>query len=817
MRTLLVSGLRSHARRFVASGLAVILGVAFVAATLVLSATLHGSISAGVAGDLGSKALVVTSGDRTISARTVARIVAVPGAGEVRAVRSGVVHLAGSGSSFIIATVPPSDTSAASVAAGRLPRAPGEMAISTRVAARTQLAVGDRTRVERTGGGAHGVTVVGVVDTAADPRYGATPLVFGSAGDLRRWTGVTSYDEVQVSGASGTSVTRLESAVQRVAPGTTVRTGPEQADLVIRQVTGGTDLLTQALLVFAAVALFVALLVIGNTFTILVAQRTRELALVRCVGAGRGQVFRSVLLEAVSLGLCASGVGVGVGVGLAALLSELAGDSVAMPLDVLTIPVRAVVVPVVIGTLMTVAAAVVPAVRATSVAPLAALRPDAVPSVGNRLGRARLVVGGVALVTGALLLLLGARAGAAVVGIAGGMVSFLGVLALGSLLVPALARVVGAVPARLGGVPGRLALLNAVRNPRRAAATCSALLVGVTLITMMAVGASTAQVSVDRRIASEYALDADVVATRGALAPATVRAVSTTDGVVASTSLDGRRVTLAGGPARGRHATALAVRPGQVGSVLRSSALAQQLRPGVAVVGEEQALELGLDDGERQRLRVGERSLDVRVVVADAPAGILLTPSDLAALAPGATTTAVWLRFADDASPTTMMDRLETATAATDAEVGGAAPQRAEIAQVVDVTLLVVTGLLAVAVLIALVGIANTLSLSVLERTRESALLRSLGLTRTQLRSMVAVEALVLSGVGVLLGTVLGVGYGWAGSAALLGRAAQVDLTIPWPRVVLAVVVAVLAGLLAAVWPARRAARVAPASALAVE
>ncbi len=196
--------------------------------------------------------------------------------------------------------------------------------------------------------------------------------------------------------------------------------------------------------------------------------------------------------------------------------------------------------------------------------------------------------------------------------------------------------------------------------------------------------------------------------------------------------------------------------------------------------------------------------------------GVAMTPADLQQLVPDAPTTALWLRLDDGADLGAVMEGLAGTTAGADGvTVVGAAPQRVQLEQVLDVMLLVVTGLLGVAVLIALIGIGNTLSLSVLERTRESALLRALGLTRAQLRGMLAVEAVLLAGVSAGLGVLLGAFYGWMGAQTVLPSGTAVSLVMPWGRVALVVVVALAAGLLASVLPARRAARVAPAAALA--
>ncbi len=263
------------------------------------------------------------------------------------------------------------------------------------------------------------------------------------------------------------------------------------------------------------------------------------------------------------------------------------------------------------------------------------------------------------------------------------------------------------------------------------------------------------------------------------------------------------------------------VDPAGARSVLRQPRPVAGLRDGVAIATEGTARRLGTADGGRLRLHVADDQLDVRVhVVADAlTTGLLLTAADLDRLAPRASTGLVWARLADSANTQAALARVEeAATTGGDLTVAGGASQRALFEQVLDILLLVATALLAVAVLIALVGVGNTLSLSVIERTREQALLRALGLTRGQLRGMLATEALLVAATAVVLGLALGIGYGWAGTTVLLAPATdQISYAVPVGRLVLVAAVALTAGLAASVLPARRAARIPPAAALAEE
>ncbi|MDQ2755423.1 MAG: FtsX-like permease family protein, partial [Actinomycetota bacterium] len=417
---------------------------------------------------------------------------------------------------------------------------------------------------------------------------------------------------------------------------------------------------------------------------------------------------------------------------------------------------------------------------------------------------------------GGIALVLGAVQAQIAPALAGGAVSAVGVLLGAVVLVPALVRLLGAAARRLGGVAGDLAVENAVRNPTRAAATGSALLVGVTLITMMSVAALSAQQGVVDHLTARYAVDAEISADPGALTPSVVDRVSRTDGVGAVVTLTSTRARIGAGAA-GADQLVTGVPAEQVGRVLRSRDLTSYARvaPGTLVVASALALDLGVTEGAGTTLA----GMPVRVhLEQDPPYDVLAATSDLTRAGVRQQSSSVLLRLRDGADPGPVLDRLARSLAGVDrVRVDGAAPQRAEAESVVSGVLAVVTGLLAVAVLIALLGVGNTLSLSVLERGRESALLRALGLTRSQLRTSIAIEAALLSLVGAVAGVALGIGYGYAGARALVGSLTTVPLVVPWPRLVLVLALALVAGVVAAWLPSRRAARVAPAAGLAID
>jgi putative ABC transport system permease protein len=420
----------------------------------------------------------------------------------------------------------------------------------------------------------------------------------------------------------------------------------------------------------------------------------------------------------------------------------------------------------------------------------------------------------------------------------GGALSFLGVV-LGSVFW--LPRVVGAVGHLVGrtGTGARLAAANTVRNPRRTAATSTALLIGVTLVTMMSTGAASARVTLADQLDTQYPVDvqieggAAVVDADGAVeqlvGPGLVRTVEAVDGVDRVTTVVEAELVLTTSDGSEGFVTGAALEAAEATALLRVPSMVEGLTDGTVVLPENTAADLGLAAGDSVAVRgtvvdpstggttATAATVDRTVVVTDLPSGVAVTPATLTALdAPGAAVQA-WVRLADGADPARVVPAVQDALSDTAVQVTGAAVERAMFESIIDTLLAVVIGLLAVAVVIALIGVANTLSLSVLERRRESATLRVIGLSRAQLRATLAVEGMLIAGVGALLGVVLGVVYGWAGTATVLGMLGDVSLAVPWTDLVLVLVVALAAGLLASVLPGRSAARTSPVAALAVD
>ena len=816
MRRSILSSLRAHLGRLIAGCLAIVLGVGF--ATLALAArssAQHGIDETVGAQYAGVDAVIIPQ--EAIRPTDLAAVRKLPQAAEAVPSVSADLQVTWVGNvrpDYLRADALQEQSKIAGpkAAAGRLPNADNELAIPASLAEGHKVAVGAKLKVSTFDDKASIVTVVGTVDDSSSFAP-VSAVATGSA--VKKWNPQGSIGSIGVAAKPGVSQEALVAAISGTVGGVQVYTGSAWIDREVKSLTHGVDVLGGVFGMFAVIALFVASLVIANTFTIVIAQRTREMALLRCVGASRRQVFSSVIAEASVVGVAASAVGVLFGIALVAILLALAGQfNWGIPPVGLHVDAISLVLPLVLGTIATLVAAVVPARRATRVAPLAALRPEAAPAASSKAGVLRLVLGFLLLAGGGLLLADGAKTHQVLIGVAGGVISFMGVLAIGSLLVPALIRLLGALPARGGGVPARIAVGNAVRNPKRTAATTSALLIGVTLISLTCVGIASVRKTFDVAMDDQYPVDVMVTATDAQLPATAAKQLQDIKGIMqvmpirtVRAKVDQEEVPVTGidlDAARG---------------VVHSPDLAQ-LKAGTAFVAPITMKRLNLENGSSLTIGSGKHKLTVKAIQVKGLDPITVAASDLQKLAPTAPITGYWLDSAPDADGPKVIDAVQQSipTVKNLAFSGGLA-ERSFYTKVFNILQIVGIALLGVSVLIALVGVGNTLSLSVLERTRENALLRALGLTRRQLRGMLAIESLLMALVAAGLGIVLGLIYGWAGTAALMGAqvSAGVQYAVPVGLLVTIALVATVAGLLASVLPARRAAKVAPAGALATE
>ncbi|MDY0818416.1 ABC transporter permease [Cutibacterium avidum] len=800
-------------RRLIPTMIAVIIGVAFMASTLMLMDSIKASTLRTQAAAVGDAAVVVTGKDKTIAQTTVDKVAKVDGVTSVEATRNVFLQRTDNGqSAYVSGHLIPAHPD---MVEGRAPTGPNEVAVNQSTAD-NKAAVGSRITVSDMSQKklkSTNLTVVGVLNPNARTTSTPTsPEIYLPAATLAGISGQEGADVLYVNSDRPASEV-VKDASKAVGSTATVRTADDERAHQAEHASDGFAAMTTFMGAFAVIALAVAAMVIVNTFTILVAQRTRTLALARCIGATRKQVRRSVVGEALTAGLIGSAVGTALGIGVTQLM--LMGLKAAgSPVDAsVSVTVMSCIIPLIVGIVVTTLAALSPARRATKVPPVAALQPMT-ETPTRRIGRVRIMLGALLFIAGAALVVVSATADmetnvAVLCGVAGGFVSFAGVLVLAPVLIGGLSRAVGS--AHLGGVPGELAVENTQRNPRRTATTTSALLIGVTLITTVATGAATGRASIDKVMNGHFPVDATVRA-QGPLDKATIQDARKTDGVAKVATVTTATGTIEGG-GDAKQTTIQGV----------SSEFSQVVRNDSATKGLDSTHAVGsvpgASDGDKITVTVNGNKVNLTLVGhGQDTQGIVVTQDVMTKLAPKAEPTQLQVRYKDgtDQSKTTQA-LSKSMSAHQGVTVASTADQKAQMDKVINILLGMIVGLLVISVIIAMVGVANTLGLSVVERTREIGLLRALGLTRKQVRSMFGTEALILSGIAAILGIALGIGYGIAGSHALFSSIMTVQASVPWVQMLVVAVVSVLAGWLASVIPGRRGAKIKPAVALAEE
>ncbi|GAB3960502.1 ABC transporter permease [Actinoallomurus acanthiterrae] len=831
-----LAGLRSHLLRLMLTALAITLGVGFVAGTFVLTDTMKAGFDRQFTASADKVSVAVLAGeDKKVSETTLRAIRAVQGVQDAQGQVRGDAPLLGK-NGRVYGDTPTVGMSMATgalarytIEKGRAPAGPAEAVLEKTVAGHTGYHVGDTIRVLDKKSVPHTFTVTGLVDVGVDQEIGFRGAVGFTEPVAAEMTGERGYVEVDVKAAPGVSAEGLRTAVAQAAGSsfTTVTSHGLAKRLAARS---GLDVnqIATFFLAFAIVALFVAALVIYNTFNILIAQRTREMALLRCVGATRGQVFRGVLIESAVVGLLASVLGVIVGIGLGYGAALVFNSGTGMPGGSLVVSATPFLVGVPVGLAVTVLSALMPARAATRVPPVAALRTQSEGPVRGRAGIIRIIVGALltAAGTGVAALALTTKPGQGpflMVLVAGALV-FLGVVALSPLLVRALSGIVGGLPARIFGVPGRLALANSRRNPKRAAVTTVALTVGVTLMTMFSVALASVRSTADHSLAHQYPVDYQLSAqtsTRAsedrpipAGAVARLRAQPDFSAVI--------EVHTASAKVNGQDGDVGSMTQRYLGRDLKptvASGSLADLRPGAVVLHQNQASGLGARVGGTVSLQTRQGTATLRVVAIVSGESILpdvlLDETDFTRSFGAKGPDRVFLIAKKGVSATTSRAAVDTALKDYPiVRVASAADIKNQLSDALDQVFLIVAALLALAIVISLIGIANTLTLSVVERTRESALLRALGLTRRGLRRMLSLEALIISVIGALIGVVLGAALGWVAISAAIDNAV---LGLPIGRIVLFLVLAAVAGVVAAIMPGRRAARTSIVESLAAD
>ncbi|MGQ0669366.1 MAG: ABC transporter permease, partial [Actinomycetota bacterium] len=568
-----------------------------------------------------------------------------------------------------------------------------------------------------------------------------------------------------------------------------------------------------ALLVFAGISLFVGAFIIFNTFSIITAQRTRELALLRALGASKRQVMTSVLVEAAATGLFASLVGVGAGLlialGLQGLLSAFGID---LPSTATQLLPRTVIVSILVGTTVTLVSSILPARRAAAVAPIEAMRDAQRAPAGASLRRG-LISGIVVTGIGSAALVYGlfrATSNAAQLIGLGAAGTFVGVAMLSPLAARPLAAAIGSPLPRLG-MAGKLGRENAMRNPRRTASTAAALMIGLGLVSMVTILAASLKASFDAALTET--LKADFTITTTSFTPFSPEVANLVRArpelaAVAEFRQNGFRVegatsfVTAVDPATIEQAATLDLVEGSVASLSEGSILVHR------DVAADHGWSLG-DVVQAEFPSTGKQGLAVGGIYAEnrLVGDYVISIETYERNYTEQLDTFVLVKGAPGVPIGDVRDALDQAVGEfPNIEVQDQAAFREQQAGFINQLLGLVTALLALAVLIALFGIVNTLGLSIFERTRELGLLRAVGMTRGQVRSMIRWESVIIAVLGAVLGIAIGVLYGWAMQQALAGEGVT-ELSVPGVQLLLYLVLAGLAGVLAAVLPARRAAK----------
>jgi putative ABC transport system permease protein len=837
MRNVTIKGLLVHKLRLALTALAIVLGVTFISGTFVLTDTLHntftelfGNIYAKIDFQVRGVAQLGSGGNAVrneLPESLLATVRAVPGVaaaeGQVTGYAQYVSHdgkaiQTGGAPTLGVSFVSNQQISSLHLVAGGPPATSDEVVMDAGTAQKYDFTVGQRVRI-LSAGPPKTFTISGIAEFGtANNLAGATLAAFTlpTAQAIAQEPG--KFDDINVVAAPGASKSAVQQAIARVLPpGVEVVTGQTVVNESTSSVNQALSFFSTALLVFAFISLFVGAFTIFNTFSIIVGQRTRELALLRIVGASRRQVFRSVLGEAAITGLVSSVIGLGLGVlaalGLQALLR---GFGITLPPGSLVFAPRTALVGLLVGVGVTVIAALGPARNALRIPPVAAL--DDRQSGPTASLRRRFIAGAALAVVGAIMLAIGlAKPAIQLVGL-GAVCIFIGTATLAPALARPLSGVIGRPLTRVLGEPGKLGRQNSMRSPRRTAQTASALMVGLALVAAMSVfGASLSRSATS---SADQAISADLIVTptgAGELSNSASSIASAVPGVTATTTFYTGQFEFASALSQ---LTAVSTDHLADTVILRmASGTSAALAGGELLIDSTTAQDKHLAVGDTVPARfalTGPATLRVGgIYQANALIGSYLVSS------------AFFLSHYPAQPPAGLLLRTNGSTAVDNAVISALAPYpnvqvqtkaQFEQAQVSSVNQLLglVYALLALAVLIALIGIVNTLMLSVFERTREIGLLRAVGMRRRQVRTMIRSEAVILAVFGAIIGIIIGTGMGVA-LVSSLKKQGITDTVVPVSSLLIFLLIAAVLGLIAASWPARRAAKLDVLAAIAAD
>ncbi|MFF9626859.1 ABC transporter permease [Streptomyces griseosporeus] len=847
----------AHKGRMALSAVAVLLSVAFVCGTLVFTDTMNTTFD---------KLFAATSPDVTVSPKGASDtgettadngkppVMPASALGEVRKAR-GVQSAEGtvfstsvtvvdadkdslspsSGAPTIVGSWSRNDARTMKVTEGTAPKGPDQIMVDEDTADKHHLKLGDEIGVI-TAVGTHTAKVSGIAAfQVTNP--GAAIFYLDLPTAQRTLVGQTGvYTNINVTAAPGVSDAQLKQNVSEELGGAyKALTAKETADANQKDVEGFMNVMKYAMLGFAGIAFLVGIFLIINTFSMLVAQRTREIGLMRAIGSSRKQVNRSVLAEALLLGVVGSVLGVGAGVGLAIGLMKLMGQmGMHLSTDDLTVAWTTPTVGLLLGVVVTVLAAYLPARRAGKVSPMAALRDSGAPT-DARAGRIRALLGLVLTGAGGYGLYLAASADKAKEGSLwlglGVVLTLIGFVVIGPLLAGGVVRVLGAALLRVFGPVGRMAERNALRNPRRTGATGAALMIGLALVACLSVVGSSMVASATDQLDKTVGTDFIVQSDSGQLiTPQAVQAMKQTPGLERVTEYKIVDADLTTPDGRTTKKETINAASPTYAQDLRTETVAGNLadayRPDSMSVFEGFATEHGLKIGSKVGVRFKDGTtaqLTVRAITSDDvvidKGAMYASIATVAKYVPADRMPLDQLVFAtakdgqQDAAYKALKSSLHDYPQYT---VRDQTDYKQALKDQIGQLLNMIYGLLALAIIVAILGVVNTLALSVVERTREIGLMRAIGLSRRQLRRMIRLESVVIALFGALLG--LGLGMGWGATAQkLLALEGLEVLDIPWPTITAVFIGSAFVGLFAALIPAFRAGRMNVLNAIATE
>jgi len=838
-----LKGLLGRKLRAVLTAVAIVLGVAMISGTYVLTDTIKSAFGTLFTSVYAHTDAVIT-GQSAIGTNTnnsalppafpqtlLAKVKNLPGVAEAQGGIADLAYLVGHDGKVISGHgAPPLAFSVhphgdqrfnpLQLVAGHWPVGPDEVVIDQNTATKSHFTTGDTIGVIARGPEQRfrisGIAKFGAVSSLG----GATMAIFDFPTAQKLFHKVGKLDSISVAAKPGVKPAQLVSEIKpMLTPTEEVRSGQAQAKKQTSDTNGFLSIFTDFLLAFAGVALFVGTFVIANTLSITVAQRTRELATLRTLGATRRQVRQSVLVEALVIGAVASVAGLFLGLALAKGLNHLfVSLGIDLPQAGTVFATRTIVVSLLVGTFVTVLAAMRPAIRATRVPPISAVREGAVLPE-SRFARFSAVTAGLTIAAAVALMLVGLFVGGLsttnrllALGV-GAAAIFLGVAMLAKTLVPPLARIIGTPAARLGGAAGSLARGNAMRNPQRTASTASALMIGLALVTLVSVLAAGLRTrfedAVNQLFSGNYALTAT-----DNFSPFTASSANALKKVPGVTVVSGVRA--GDGRAFGSRIQLTGI-SGDISKVITvkwqdgSQATPSRLGENGAIVSKAyaKAKHLGVGSPLKVETPTGDTMhLHVRGIYAPPQGGAVYgdvaistqrfdqenqNPEDVYA----------FVLIKGGVTPANTQALTNALKPFPDAKIATASQFKKNQEQGIDTLLNLLYVLLSLSIVISLFGIVNTLVLTVFERTREIGMLRAVGMNRRQVRRMIRHESVITALIGASLAIPLGIVL-----AFMVGDAIKYPaFTVPWTQIVVFVIAAVLAGLVAAIFPARRAAK----------